>query len=121
MYYCVRELHTQLPNHRKMIKLKESTKIELWVVTGFLILDLMMSTILNLNRSSVLQGQAVWMSMLFGYLVTAICYYLLTLYVNAEFEKANEPASNAVLLIYLFIYVAFLMGIISVYFLFSSL
>lgn len=116
MYYCAIELNTRLPNHIKMIKLKESTKIELWVVTGFLMLDLLMTTIFNLNRSIGLQQQAVWMPMLFGYVVTAICYYLLTLYVSTELEKANEPASNAVLLIYLFIYVSFLMGIISVYF-----
>lgn len=99
-----------------MVKLKESTKIELWLVTGCFTLAILLSVIQILNQSQEWYVANQWLSMLFGYIVTAISYFLLTLYVSPEMQKENEPASNAILLIYLFIYICFTAGIISIYF-----
>ena len=103
-----------------MIKLKDTTKIELWIVTGFISLAFVFTVIQTFyNQYSYQQeifGNNVWLSLLFSYLVTAICYLLLTLYIEAEFEKQDHEISNAVIFVYLLIDICFLIGIVNAYF-----
>lgn len=103
-----------------MIKLKDTTKIELWIVTGFISLAFVLAVIQTFynqySYQQVIFGNNIWLSLLFNYLVTAICYLLLTLYVQSEFEKQDHEISNAVIFVYLLIDICFLASIVNAYF-----
>lgn len=103
-----------------MLKLKESTKIELWIFTGFITLALAFSitqTIINFHNSiEAPYPPNIWSQLLFSYIITTICYLLLALYVQKEFEKPDEEVSNAVTFIYILIYACFLTSFVDSYF-----
>lgn len=108
-----------------MIKLKETTKIELWIVTSFIAISCLFSLLQNLATLGGLGStfdirtifnDTIWTYTLFSHLVTTVFYLLLALYVQKEFEKSDEKISTAVFFIYLLIHICFLTGFISKYF-----
>ncbi|MDR6784219.1 two-component system LytT family sensor kinase [Pedobacter africanus] len=108
-----------------MIKLKETTKIELWIVTSLIAISCLFSLLQNLAtlgglgtnfNISAIFNDTVWTYVLFSHLITTVFYLLLTLYVQKEFEKPDEKISTSVFFIYLLIHICFLAGFISKYF-----
>ncbi|SEO09565.1 sensor histidine kinase [Mucilaginibacter sp. OK283] len=107
------------------------TRIEFWVVTGCIIAALILS-IFDIIRNNqiaannmIQAGQqavtpallsATLMPILFSYLVTFIIYLLLCFYLTPAFEGDGGTALNGSLLIFIFIALSYLVGIISIYF-----
>ncbi|TCD03631.1 sensor histidine kinase [Pedobacter psychroterrae] len=97
-----------------MLKLNESTKIELWAATGCITAALLFS-ITEMTINAQYMGQT-WISLLFNYMVTCICYLLLVLYVDQEFKKSDKEVSIAVIFVYILINICFVIEIINAYF-----
>jgi len=97
-----------------MLKLSETTKIELWAATGCITAALLFS-IAEMTINAQYMGQT-WTSLLFNYMITCICYLLLVLYVDQEFKKSDKEVSIAVIFVYLLINICFVIEIINVYF-----
>ncbi|TKC07290.1 sensor histidine kinase [Pedobacter frigoris] len=103
-----------------MIKLKESTKIELLAFTGCIILALLFSTAQAISEHYSTENHIYynnfWISLLFSHMITCIAYLILCLYVQNEMEQGDTPPSNAIILICILINVCFITEIINIYF-----
>ncbi|WP_316793503.1 sensor histidine kinase [Pedobacter frigoris] len=103
-----------------MIKLKESTKIELLAFTGCIILALLFSTAQAISEHYSTPNHVYynnfWISLLFSYMITCIAYLILCLYVQSEMELGDTVPSNAIILICILINVCFITEIINIYF-----
>lgn len=111
---------------------KEIAKLELWIVTGCMILALLFSLIdrsltpfqASFNQSIVENGISKFnlsimgesfVPVLFNYLIIYICYLFLCFHVSPELNKKEGAASKSVLFVFLLIAAAMLLDIINIY------
>ena len=109
----------------------DAARIEFWIVTGCIIAALILSIIDIVRQNQAVAnnmiqaGQqvvtpallsATLMPILFSYLVTFIIYVLLCFYLAPAFEGDGGTALHGSLLIFIFIALSYLVGIISIYF-----
>ncbi|TDQ07621.1 sensor histidine kinase [Pedobacter metabolipauper] len=116
-----------------MIKLKESDKIEFWIVTGFLICAFLfsISELFHANPSASISSKveingvtqfnfsqvtSAFIPILFNYSIIYIIYLLLCFYVTPELEMKDKRASNKILFVFLLLLVCVFMDIILIYF-----
>ncbi|WEK19833.1 MAG: histidine kinase [Candidatus Pedobacter colombiensis] len=107
---------------------KEIAKLELWIVTGCIILAFLFSladsVLTNINHTTIINGISKsnitiigenLVPILFNYLIIYICYLFLVFHVSPELNKKEGPAARSVAFVYLFITAAILISIVNIY------
>ncbi|MFC0514786.1 sensor histidine kinase [Mucilaginibacter angelicae] len=101
----------------KQLSLKfknDAARIEFWIMTGCMLAALLIS-ILDLAHQNQMSTQTL-MPLLFSYLVTFTIYLLLCFYLAPAFEAEDRAALRGSLFLFLFMALAYLVGIINIYF-----
>jgi len=111
-------------------RLKETARIEFWIVTGCIAASLLFDliTIARTGSGAVASAQingipiplvqqtgSALTASLFNHVITLLSYLMLCFYVSPGFESKEEKASNS-LFVLVFITVCFMAGIINIYF-----
>jgi two-component system LytT family sensor kinase len=101
----------------KQVNLKFNTdaaRIEFWIVTGCIFTALLLSLYEIAKQNQ--QTSGILMPVLFSYIVTFVLYMLLSFYLAPAFESENKAPLNGSLLIFIFMALCYLVGIVSIYF-----
>lgn len=96
------------------MKLKESARIEFWIVTGCIVLAFLLSLIDAVRLNNLISASLI--PVLFNYLIIYISYLLLCFYVTPAFEKREGAASAGTSFVLILISAGVLMRIINIYF-----
>lgn len=103
-----------------MIKLKESAKVELIAFTACAIIAFFFNAGNAINEHASIPHHVYytnyWTNLLFSYIITCVCYFMLFFFVDKELGHQDQKPSNAVILICLFINICFITGLINEYF-----
>jgi len=103
-----------------MKKLKDIEKIELIAFTICAIAAFIFSAGAAVNEHISIPNHVYydkfWITLLFTYVITCLCYFLLFFYVNFELQKQHKQNSTGVLLVCIFIQLCWTAGLINEYF-----
>ena len=111
---------------------KEIAKLELWIVTGCVIVAFLFSlfesiflftgarithttVVDDMTKSNITLIGEILVPVLFNYLIIYICYLFLIFHVSPELGKKEGRAVKSVTFVYLFIAAALLIGFINIY------
>ena len=103
-----------------MTKLKDFEKIELIAFTICVVAAFIVSAGAavseHLSIPNHLYYNKFWINLLFTYVITCFCYFLLFFYVHRELQNKERPASYVVILVCLLIQLCWITGLINEYF-----
>ncbi|MHA4893195.1 sensor histidine kinase [Pedobacter sp. PWIIR3] len=102
------------------MKLQESAKIELIAFTACAVIAFFFNAGVAINEHATIFHHQYypnyWTNLLFSYIITCVCYFILFFFVDKELEQQEKRPSTAVILICLFINVCFVTRLINEYF-----
>jgi two-component system LytT family sensor kinase len=103
-----------------MTKLKDSARVELIAFTVIAIVAFLFNAFDAINEHANIENhiyyQRFWIHLLFTYVITCLCYFILFFYVSKEAIGGTPRSPNAIILVSLFIEICFLTGFINPYF-----
>ena len=103
-----------------MKELKDSAKIELIAFTACIVVAFLVNAGLAINEHISISNHVFydnyWINLLFGYIITCVCYFMLFFFVENELRDNPDRPSNAVILICILIDICFFSGLINPYF-----
>ncbi len=100
--------------------LKESAKIELIAFTACAVIAFFFNAGVAINEHASIPNHLYytnyWSHLLFSYIITCVCYFMLFFFVDKELKKEEKQPSIAIVLICLLINVCFIIRLINEYF-----
>ena len=107
-------------NTNSMTKLKDIEKIELIAFTICAIAAFIFSAGAAVNEHITTPNHVYydkfWINLLFTYVITCLCYFLLFFYINLELQKQDKQNPTGVILVCVFIQLCWTTGLINEYF-----
>ncbi|MGY4383850.1 two-component system LytT family sensor kinase [Pedobacter sp. UYP24] len=102
------------------MKLKESAKIELIAFTACAVIAFFFNAGVAISEHGSIPNHVYynnyWSHLLFSYIITCVCYFILFFFVDKELEQEEKQPSITVVLICLLINVCFIIRLVNEYF-----